>query len=236
MSKITKLLLVVASTIAYILIVTYILGRSFVCIDSWNDDVNIVVTDDDNDTFEDGNVGGISTTTTKDIVCPPGQVPLNDKKVITPYDLPPSSSTIPPILHVLVEQRCVTPSTYDKINQHWKPKQYSLVFHDRHELDKLLRKKRAMFPNLQNVVRCITSIHHEIDLMKLLVMWEYGGIVADLKFLFTTGNNFHVLQHFLDYNDEAFLVIDGTTSVSSDTAKESSLLTTMVKDIMDPSR
>ena len=127
----------------------------------------------------------------------------------------------------LVEQRCVTPSTHNKINQIWKSKHYSMVFHDRNELDKLLRMKRPMFPNLENVVKCIRFINHEIDLMKLLLLWDYGGIVADLKFIMMGGNNFNFMEQNLDDNDEAFLHTDGIT-VNSDTKEESTLFTTKV--------
>ena len=106
MTKITIFFFAVATSIAYILNVTTLLHRSLNYVDSWNDDAGIAITDDDNDAFFDGNAGGISAATTNDILCPPGLLVLNDKKVITPYDLPSSSSThnnptIPPVVHII---------------------------------------------------------------------------------------------------------------------------------------
>lgn len=150
--------------------------------------------------------------------CPPGHVRLgNDNDAF----ISSSSSQIdlgyiPPVVHVIVESKCVKPNVHSRIIEKWKSK-YKLLFHDRDEVDELLLKKRQMFQNMNEVVKCIHKIEYEIDLIKLLLLWDYGGIVCDLQFLLKhTSDNFFDIH--LDHNDEAFFMKNATDASFHTTA------------------
>jgi hypothetical protein len=58
--------------------------------------------------------------------------------------------------------------------------QYNYVFHDDEAVWRLLNQEWPEFPHLQMMLRCLNSMTAVSDLWRLLVLWEYGGIYADL--------------------------------------------------------
>ena len=149
-----------------------------------------------------------------DITCPPELIFLQDQitEALITQILHYDKTNIPRVIHVIVETKCIRTDIYNRIKQMLETmNNYSILFHDRMDVDKVLTKERVMIPNLNDVVKCITSIEYEIDLIKLLLIWEYGGIVADLEYIL--GRENVLIQDKLDNNDEAFLLKNSTDSL-----------------------
>lgn len=113
----------------------------------------------------------------EEVVCPEGLVAVTD-------DVHPRSSTaarrIPRIVHQTSRSRCLTPRLAE-LTESWRLPEHEYYFHDDRAVDWFLTKKPwPMFPHLSAVAKCVTQGTIRADLWRYLVLYEYGGIYADL--------------------------------------------------------
>jgi hypothetical protein len=116
---------------------------------------------------------------------------------ITHYDIDQSSGQriprkIPRLLHFTSKSRCMTQSFANNM-QRWKDalgSKYSIYIHDDTAIDKFIYQRYWMeFPELQEVMSCITAGAAKADVWRYLMIWEYGGIYSDMD---SAPNKFNV--------------------------------------------
>ena len=112
---------------------------------------------------------------------------------ITHYDYDVHQSTdgqrvaiprkIPRLLHFTSKSRCMTQSFANNI-QRWKHtlgSKYSIYIHDDIAMDKFMYQRQWMeFPELPELLSCITAGAAKADVWRYLMIWEYGGIYSDM--------------------------------------------------------
>lgn len=89
---------------------------------------------------------------------------------------------IPPIFHQTSISRCLTPAFYNLTTRwrHTLPEEWSYLFHDETSMGRLLNKDRKEFGLLKHILQCTSKGTVEADLWRYLVLYEYGGIYADI--------------------------------------------------------
>ncbi|KAL7460921.1 hypothetical protein ACHAXS_001356 [Conticribra weissflogii] len=89
---------------------------------------------------------------------------------------------IPRILHFTMKSRCMSPD-FVEIMRTWRNRlgnKYSIYIHDDEAVDKLLYMRRwEEFPELKEVLGCVSSGASKADIWRYIVIWEYGGIYSD---------------------------------------------------------
>eukprot|EP00573_Skeletonema_grethae_P001616 CAMPEP_0201690590 /NCGR_PEP_ID=MMETSP0578-20130828/4006_1 /ASSEMBLY_ACC=CAM_ASM_000663 /TAXON_ID=267565 /ORGANISM="Skeletonema grethea, Strain CCMP 1804" /LENGTH=410 /DNA_ID=CAMNT_0048175631 /DNA_START=27 /DNA_END=1259 /DNA_ORIENTATION=+ len=107
---------------------------------------------------------------------------------ITHYDTHPTTGhltprKIPRLLHFTSKSRCMTQAFANNL-QLWKDKigsKYSIYVHDDTAIDKFIYQRPwTEFPELQEVMSCITAGASKADVWRYLMIWEYGGIYSDM--------------------------------------------------------
>lgn len=113
---------------------------------------------------------------------------------------------IPKMIHMTSKSRCLTSKIKDNIIK-WKEElpDHSIYFHDDAAVDRLLSKYFPGFPHLQNVKACSISGAAVADIWRYLVLWEYGGIYADIDS--APGPKF-AGGSVIDDNDDAWFVVE----------------------------
>jgi len=90
---------------------------------------------------------------------------------------------IPRLLHFTSKSRCMTPAFVHNLDK-WKRvlgSKYSIYIHDDAAIDKFIYNRRWMeFPELQEVMACVTAGAAKADIWRYLMIWEYGGIYSDM--------------------------------------------------------
>lgn len=89
-----------------------------------------------------------------------------------------AGGSIPKRIHILVPSKCVTKEQAEHLYS-WKLEGYSLEFHDDDASSILLSKIRMEYPFLHDQISCIFSSMFRTELVKLLLLWDYGGVVVD---------------------------------------------------------
>ena len=106
---------------------------------------------------------------------------------ITHYDTDEKGNKIPRkiprLLHFTSKSRCMTPAFVYNIDK-WKRvlgSKYSIYIHDDTAIDKFIYHRRWMeFPEIQEVMACVTAGAAKADIWRYLIIWEYGGIYSDM--------------------------------------------------------
>jgi len=113
-------------------------------------------------------------------ICPLDMVEAKD--MIVPSDTNKSiEEEIPRVIHFIVQTKCMKPQLYHQHFGQWKLHNRTIMFYDRNDINKLLDKQRPEFPGLENIRNCLMKSINEIDIAKLLLLWDVGGIVADIN-------------------------------------------------------
>ena len=153
----------------------------------------------------------------RNIKCASGLISLEDLIVTSSQsplienDHDGESEGIPPVVHIMIESKCVNQNTKEYIQNNWKSTHNSLQFHDRNDLETLIQDHGVhKITNLDQVMKCITSIEHEIDLFKLILLWEKGGVVIDINHVFNKSGK-SVIDKCIHQNDEAFFLVKNET-------------------------
>ncbi len=79
---------------------------------------------------------------------------------------------------MIVQDRCVPRDITDNLNEWKKLSGYSIIFHDQHDFDKYLSRERVDLPFIPNAAMCAIESIAKTDLVKLLLLWDFGGFVV----------------------------------------------------------
>ncbi len=122
--------------------------------------------------------------------CPPGFLKLRDS--IVPQSITHVNTTIPRVIHLIIRERCVSPEIFHHFNT-WKTlsfddshsknvakgdRRHSIIFHDQADVDEYLSKDREDLPFISNAAKCAVESIAKTDLVKFLILWDFGGIVV----------------------------------------------------------
>ncbi|KAL7462278.1 hypothetical protein ACHAXS_002659 [Conticribra weissflogii] len=120
--------------------------------------------------------------------CPPGLTYLRDHVLDDDVTHPKNHSdgtparNIPRILHFTFKSRCVHGGFVDVFDK-WKERlgwEYSIFVHDDAAVDRLLFGRNwREFPELKQVMGCVTSGAAKADIWRYVLVWEYGGVYSD---------------------------------------------------------
>ena len=112
--------------------------------------------------------------------CPSSLVLVNDT-LIDPELALIGGRKIPRIVHISSSSRCNVKLFADNIDT-WRLKDHFLFLHDDEAVNQLLYHDWPEFPFLTNIMKCLPEGMGAawIDLWRLLVLWKYGGIYADI--------------------------------------------------------
>jgi mannosyltransferase OCH1-like enzyme len=146
----------------------------------------------------------------KTVECKEGLLPVYDS-LLDPQ-LAFQDRKIPRIVHLTSRSRCMHPVIASNVDT-WRLPGHSLFLHDDDAMDELLYRDWPEFPQLKYVLKCL--IHGgaaKADIWRVLVLWEYGGIYADVD---SRPNAFNATTITAD--DDAFFVIENeiTTGMPS---------------------
>lgn len=114
------------------------------------------------------------------IQCPESLVLVNDT-LINPELAYIGGRKIPRIVHISSSSRCNVKLFADNIDT-WRLDDHFLFLHDDDAVNRLLYQDWPEFPFLKKIMKCLPEGMGAafIDIWRLLVLWEYGGIYADM--------------------------------------------------------
>jgi Glycosyltransferase sugar-binding region containing DXD motif len=116
---------------------------------------------------------------------------------------------IPKIIHQTCKSRCLSEFLVNTTKMWQNLDGWSYYLHDDTAMLRLINSDRLLldFPHLQFVANyCITSGTIRADLWRYLVLWEYGGLYADIDAIPNSENfNPHTT---IKPSDEAFFVVE----------------------------
>ena len=120
------------------------------------------------------------TGSNRAIQCPESLVLVNDT-IINPEPARIGGRKIPRIVHISSSSRCNVKLFADNIDT-WRLEDHFLVLHDDDAVNRLLHQDWPEFPFLHKIMKCLPEGMGAavIDIWRLLVLWEYGGIYADM--------------------------------------------------------
>lgn len=117
-----------------------------------------------------------------------------------------SNRHIPKIIHQTSRSRCMT-SKMNEVVKNWRDLGggYNYYFHSDEAMARLLDQDWPEFPHLNQVLHCIPKFAGTVkaDLWRYIVLWEYGGIYADID---TKPNKFN--RTSITETDQAFFVVE----------------------------
>jgi len=141
----------------------------------------------------------------KEYYCPEGLVYVEDH--ILPDNIThPPGRRVPYLFHVTSKSRCMTRAFATNIDK-WKNRlgsKYSIYIHDDDAVNKFIYQKRwAEFPELKEVMACVTAGAAKADIWRYIMVWEYGGVYSDMD---SSPNKFNVDS--ITNDDDAFFPLE----------------------------
>ena len=135
--------------------------------------------------------------------CHAGQVAIHDKPLALD-DLVSGNRKIPRIVHQTSRSRCLTRSV-SRIVKHWVlGDDWAYYFHSDEAIDRLFAQDWPEFPHISTMVACLNGKGTlKADLWRYLVLWEYGGVYADLD---TKPNKFNATT--ISADDDGFFIVE----------------------------
>jgi hypothetical protein len=122
--------------------------------------------------------------------CSHGLIYVHDH--ILPDNITHANTKIPRLLHFTSKSRCMTKAFVNNMHK-WKltlGSKYSIYIHDDIAVDKFIYQRRWLeFPELQEVMACVSAGAAKADIWRYLMIWEYGGIYSDFD---SAPNKFNV--------------------------------------------
>lgn len=101
-----------------------------------------------------------------------------------------TTTAIPQVLYQTAKDRCISSAMYNTTIQHWIQKSnLSYRFYDDARMEAYLydsSRWNELFPALSLALRCIDHVQMPVmkaDIWRYLILWEHGGIFADLDVL-----------------------------------------------------
>ena len=154
----------------------------------------------------------VAVKSTVNDTCPEGQFYMQDR-VDTDLSDHPDIRLIPNVLYQTSKDRCLT-NAFNKGIDSWRDAIPGLlnVFHDDAAMDELLShsKWEADFPNLKYFLKCANHVNVPVlkaDVWRYLIVWENGGIYADLD----VKPEYKFNSSTIHDDDDSFFTIDGST-------------------------
>jgi len=136
--------------------------------------------------------------------CPDGWTYFEDVDIRNRSSAESTDQLIPKVLYQTSKSRCMHSDIAPLMNA-WRSPDflpgYSFLLHDDEAMDNFLFDKErweSTFPSLHLALKCIDKIHNptiKADIWRYLVLWEYGGMYADLDFIPRIGEGFNHLIH-----------------------------------------
>ena len=121
----------------------------------------------------------------------PSPLQLFENRIVDPSSSSNSNTTlphrIPKILHLSERSRCLNRDMYDALEK-WKENfpSYSIFFHDDEAVDRLLLSEEGVysdwrkdFPDLVEILPCVSQGAMKIDIWRVLVLYKFGGLYFD---------------------------------------------------------
>jgi len=121
----------------------------------------------------------------------PSPLQLFENRIVDPSSSSNSNTTllhrIPKILHLSERSRCLNRDMYDALES-WKKNfpSYSIFFHDDEAVDRLLLSEEGVysdwrkdFPDLVEILPCVSEGAMKIDIWRVLVLYRFGGLYFD---------------------------------------------------------
>ena len=135
--------------------------------------------------------------------CKDEQVYVPDQHLLY-EDLFSGNRKIPRIVHQTARSRCVTEKFYDVVQSWVLGDDWAHYFHSDDAIDRLFQQDWPEFPHLRTMLACIDGKGTlKADLWRYLVLWEYGGIYADVD---TKPNKFNSTT--ISAEDDGFFVVE----------------------------
>ena len=110
--------------------------------------------------------------------CPNDLVYVKDHVMPDNVTHPPGRK-IPYLLHITAKSRCMTAGFADNVER-WKRaigSKYSIYIHDDDAVNKFIYQRQWVeFPELKEVMGCVTAGAAKADIWRYIMVWEYGGI------------------------------------------------------------
>jgi len=136
---------------------------------------------------------------------------LNDvslPKSITHLDGRP----IPKIIHFIVQSECLPTEVANAHTKHWETiSDHSILYHDQITIDKYMAQPRKDFPAAAEKYKCALDPLAKMDLAKLMLLWDNGGVVVDFGHI--TGPAFQN-GTFISDTDECMFEVDADLDVN----------------------
>lgn len=176
------------------------------------------------DRFTSSGNSALNTNKNDYYECPKGLIKINYDRILS-KDITHYDRRIPKVIHMTSKSRCMIPEYANNV-QKWSETfvDHSFYFHDDNAVDAFLRSNEKYhehyFPGLFDVQRCITNGATKSDIWRYLLLWEFGGIYADIDSKPTAkfhssyssssinGNNTMPIQS----DDDSFFLVDGSTN------------------------
>lgn len=118
----------------------------------------------------------------------------------------PPGRKIPYLFHITAKSRCMTAGFAENIER-WKRalgSKYSIYIHDDDAVNKFIYQRQWMeFPELKEVMGCVTAGAAKADIWRYVMVWEYGGIYSDMD---SSPNKFSVDS--IRDGDDAFFPLE----------------------------
>jgi len=111
--------------------------------------------------------------------CPVGSKPVEN--YILPESTKHGDTRIPKIIHFIIRDKSCVPEIIHESLSRWKQfSNHSIIIHDQYDVDNYLSKTREDLPHIPNAAKCAIEAIAKYDLARLLILWDHGGIVADI--------------------------------------------------------
>eukprot|EP00546_Thalassionema_frauenfeldii_P016599 CAMPEP_0178901812 /NCGR_PEP_ID=MMETSP0786-20121207/4250_1 /TAXON_ID=186022 /ORGANISM="Thalassionema frauenfeldii, Strain CCMP 1798" /LENGTH=372 /DNA_ID=CAMNT_0020572995 /DNA_START=48 /DNA_END=1166 /DNA_ORIENTATION=- len=144
--------------------------------------------------------------------CPGGLILVQDQVYPKNISFHENIHKIPLIVHQTSKTRCLAPEFASLVDQWKSDPNIQYYFHDDESMHNFMNQDFPEFPTLSTVLSCIISPTLKADLWRYLLLWEYGGIYADLDTLpnwdFLNGIGADSFLNIIHSNDYGFLVVD----------------------------
>lgn len=145
----------------------------------------------------------VNLTYTGVVKCPPGQRRM--MMAHNPQFNKLDGRIIPGIVHQASKTRCLTRS-FDRASLQWALRKSSYYIHDENAVKRLVSSNFPEFPRLNLLASECLPQSLLFGLWKFLVLWTYGGIVADLN---SYPNAFNMSS--IQPDDEGFFLLEEET-------------------------
>jgi mannosyltransferase OCH1-like enzyme len=136
------------------------------------------------------------------ITCDEDHRKVEDKHL--PYERLFDDLKIPRIVHQTSRTRCLTKKLWNIVQSWSLGPDWAHYLHSDHAVDRLFQKHWPEFPHLSLLLQCLENKGTlKADLWRYLVLWEYGGVYADVD---TKPNLFN--HSTITSQDDGFFIVE----------------------------